>query len=54
MPPGPPVQAPIVAEIYGPEAQGRRDVAKAVRAVFDKTKGVVDVDDTNIAAARKT
>ena len=32
VPPGPPVQAPIVAEIYGPEAQGRRDVAKAVRA----------------------
>ncbi len=28
VPPGPPVQAPIVAEIYGPEAQGRQDVAK--------------------------
>ena len=54
MPPGPPVQAPIVAEIYGPEAQGRRDVAKAVRAVFDKTAGVVDVDDSSIAAAPKT
>ena len=54
VPPGPPVQAPIVAEIYGPEAQGRRDVAKAVRAVFDKTEGVVDVDDSSIAAAPKT
>ena len=54
VPPGPPVQAPIVAEIYGPEAQGRRDVAKAVRAVFDKTAGVVDVDDSSIAAAPKT
>ncbi len=51
VPPGPPVQAPIVAEIYGPEAQGRRDVAKAVRAVFDKTEGVVDVDDSSISAA---
>jgi multidrug efflux pump subunit AcrB len=39
VPPGPPVQAPIVAEIYGPEAKGRRDVAKAVRALFDKTRG---------------
>ena len=51
VPPGPPVQAPIVAEIYGPEAQGRRDVAKAVRARFDKTAGIVDVDDSSIAAA---
>ena len=54
VPPGPPVQAPIVAEVYGPEAQGRREVAKAVRAVFDKTEGVVDVDDSSIAAAPKT
>ena len=54
VPPGPPVLAPIVAEIYGPEAQGRRQVAKAVRAVFDKTAGVVDVDDSSIAAAPKT
>ena len=54
VPPGPPVQAPIVAEVYGPEATGRRDVAKAVRAVFDKAPGVVDVDDSSIAAAPKT
>jgi multidrug efflux pump subunit AcrB len=54
VPPGPPVQAPIVAEIYGPEAQGRHDVAKAVRAIFAKTAGVVDVDDSSIAAAPKT
>ena len=32
VPPGPPVLSPIVAEIYGPEADGRRQVAKAVRA----------------------
>jgi multidrug efflux pump subunit AcrB len=51
VPPGPPVQAPIVAEVYGPEAQGRRDVAKAVRAVFDKAEGVVDVDDSSIACS---
>ncbi|MEO8754853.1 MAG: efflux RND transporter permease subunit, partial [Casimicrobiaceae bacterium] len=54
VPPGPPVQAPIVAEIYGPEAQGRRDVAKAVRARFAKTAGIVDVDDSSIAAAPRT
>ncbi len=51
MPPGPPVMAPIVAEIYGPDAEGRRSVAKAVRAIFEKTDNVVDVDDSSIAAA---
>ena len=53
VPPGPPVLAPIVAEIYGPEAEGRREVAKAVRAVFEKTPGIVDVDDSSIDAAPK-
>ena len=51
MPPGPPVLSPIVAEIYGPEAEGRRQVAKAVRAVFSKTSGVVDFDDSSIVSA---
>ncbi len=54
VPPGPPVLSPIVAEVYGPEAEGRRQVAKAVRAVFEKTEGVVDVDDSSIAAAPRT
>ena len=54
VPPGPPVLAPIVAEIYGPEADGRLAVAKAVREVFSRTPGVVDVDDTSIADAPRT
>ncbi len=54
VPPGPPVLAPIVAEVYGPDAEGRRAVAKAVRAVFEAAPGVVDVDDSSIAAAPKT
>ena len=54
VPPGPPVLSPIVAEIYGPEAEGRQQVAKAVRAVFEKTEGLVDVDDSSIATAPKT
>ena len=53
VPPGPPVLAPIVAEVYGPDAEGRHQVAKAVRAVFEKTEGVVDVDDSTLAAAPK-
>jgi multidrug efflux pump subunit AcrB len=51
VPPGPPVISPIVAEIYGPDAEGRRQVAKAVRAIFEKTDNVVDVDDSSIASA---
>ncbi|MGV2480683.1 UNVERIFIED_CONTAM: hypothetical protein IGO34_28245, partial [Salmonella enterica subsp. enterica serovar Weltevreden] len=43
VPPGPPVLAPIVAEIYGPSAEGRRAVARAVRGVFEGTPGIVDV-----------
>ena len=53
MPPGPPVLSPIVAEIYGPDAEGRRVVAKAVRAIFEKTDNVVDVDDSSIASASR-
>jgi multidrug efflux pump subunit AcrB len=46
VPPGPPVQAPLVAEIYGPFEQTRRELTQAVRAVFEATPGVVDVDDS--------
>jgi multidrug efflux pump subunit AcrB len=51
VPPGPPVISPIVAEIFGPDAEGRRSVAKAVRAIFEKTDNVVDVDDSSISSA---
>jgi multidrug efflux pump subunit AcrB len=51
VPPGPPVLSPIVAEVYGPEPEGRREVARAVREVFERTEGVVDVDDSGIADA---
>ena len=51
VPPGPPVLSPLVAEIYGPQAEGRQRVARAVRAALEETPGVVDVDDSSIAAA---
>jgi len=51
VPPGPPVLAPIVAQIYGPDDAGRRKVAQQVRAVFEETTGVVDVDDSSIVNA---
>ncbi len=44
VPPGPPVLQTIVAEIYGPDDAGRREVARQVREVFSRTEGVVDVD----------
>ncbi|MFO1468615.1 MAG: efflux RND transporter permease subunit [Steroidobacteraceae bacterium] len=51
VPPGPPVMAPIVAEIYGPEESGRQQLAGEVRKVFHGTAGVVDVDSSSIARA---
>ncbi len=49
MPPGPPVLSTIVAEVYGPEQASYEELAATavqVREVFEKTKGVVDVDDS--------
>ncbi|MCC7031512.1 MAG: efflux RND transporter permease subunit [Acidobacteria bacterium] len=44
IPPGPPVLQTLVAEVYGPDAARRVEVAKDVRDVFEQTDGVVDVD----------
>jgi len=46
VPPGPPVQAPIVAEVYGPSYAEQRRVAAAVRRAFDATPDIVDTDDS--------
>jgi len=46
VPPGPPVQSPLVAEIYGLDQQGQRQIAGLVREVFERTNDVVDVDDS--------
>ncbi|WP_105011931.1 efflux RND transporter permease subunit [Salinibacter sp. 10B] len=44
VPPGPPVRATLVAEIYGPSLDQQREVARQVKQVFAETDGVVDVD----------
>ncbi len=44
IPPGPPVLATLVAEIYGPEDASRAGTAAKVKAILAKTPGVVDVD----------
>jgi multidrug efflux pump subunit AcrB len=46
VPPGPPVQAPLVAEIYGPTYAGQQQIGHALRTMFDGTKDIVDTDDT--------
>ncbi|MCK5382489.1 MAG: efflux RND transporter permease subunit, partial [Gammaproteobacteria bacterium] len=44
MPPGPPVLNTLVAEVHGPDAQTRRQVAADLLAMFDAVEDVVDVD----------
>jgi multidrug efflux pump subunit AcrB len=44
VPPGPPVLETLVAEVYGPDADGRLQLARQVRDLFKRTDGVVDVD----------
>ncbi len=45
-PPGPPVMATLLAEIYGPDADTRRAVATKVRAAFNAVPYIVDTDDS--------
>ena len=51
VPPGPPVRAPIVAEVYGPRYDEQRQLAKQLRALFDSTPDMVDTDDSVEAPA---
>ena len=44
VPPGPPVMAPIVAEIYGPNYHGQRAVALSMEQLFEQTPGIADVN----------
>ena len=44
VPPGPPVQATLSAEIYGPTYEAQIAAARHVRRTFLATPGVVDVD----------
>ena len=45
-PPGPPVMATLLAEIYGPDADTRRRTADKVEAAFRSVPFVVDVDNS--------
>ena len=45
-PPGPPVMATLLAEIYGPDAWTRRAVAERVKTIFRSVPYIVDIDDS--------
>ena len=52
-PPGPPVLATLLAEVYGPDAQTRRTVAEKVKSIYKSIPYIVDVDDSYGVAAPK-
>lgn len=45
-PPGPPVLATLLAEVYGPDDVTRRAVATKLRGIFESVPFIVDVDDS--------
>jgi multidrug efflux pump subunit AcrB len=53
VPPGPPVLATLLAEVYGSDPDARRAAAKEVRKAFEAVPFVVDIDDTLHAPAER-
>lgn len=51
VPPGPPVLSPIVAEVYGPDEAGRRQVAARLEQAFAATPDITAIDSTLMAEA---
>ncbi len=51
VPPGPPVLAPLVAEIYGPDEATRTQAAERVLKAFGDTAHIVGIDSTLAADA---
>ena len=45
-PPGPPVLATLLAEVYGPDPQTRLAVADHLKAIFHAVPFIVDIDDS--------
>jgi multidrug efflux pump subunit AcrB len=46
VPPGPPVLATLLTEIYGPDSTTRRAVAGEVKKIFASVPFIVDIDDS--------
>ncbi|MDM7933607.1 efflux RND transporter permease subunit [Tabrizicola sp.] len=52
-PPGPPVIATLLAEVYGPTPEARRAAATKIRQAFEAVPFIVDVDDSFGTQARR-
>ncbi len=46
VPPGPPVMATLLTEVYGPDGESRREAANKLRTLFKEIDFIVDVDDS--------
>ncbi len=46
VPPGPPVLATLLAEIYGPDSKTRREVVAELKKIFASVPYIVDIDDS--------
>ncbi|ADP71737.1 acriflavin resistance protein [Rhodomicrobium vannielii ATCC 17100] len=46
VPPGPPVMATLLAEVYGPTPEARRETATKLKELFKSVPFIVDVDDS--------
>ncbi len=46
VPPGPPVLATLLAEVYGPSSSNRRAVAHELKRIFASVPYIVDIDDS--------
>jgi multidrug efflux pump subunit AcrB len=46
VPPGPPVLATLLAEVYGPSSTDRRAVAQELKKIFAAVPYIVDIDDS--------
>lgn len=52
-PPGPPLRATVVAELYGPDSEGLRKLSGDVRKAFEETYDIVDLSDTEPVDVRE-
>jgi len=53
VPPGPPVMAPIVAEIYGPDYEEQKLLGRRLEGIFTETPDIVDIDSSVEADAKR-
>ncbi|SOC00165.1 efflux RND transporter permease subunit [Rhodobacter maris] len=52
-PPGPPVISTLLAEVYGPDAETRREAARKIEQAFRSVPFIVDVDNSFGVEARR-